>query len=166
MIARPRLERRLDGALGRRLTCVVAGPGFGKTTLLTRWAAGTASAWHGLGPGDRTLGGLVRRVTDVLRARVPGLPPELLAAARAARGPDTGTDEAGRAQAYAARMCEALAAALRRDLVLVLDDLEAIDGAPESVAFVAGLCRQAPPTLHVVLASRSDQIGRASCRAR
>ncbi|HKA84425.1 MAG TPA: BTAD domain-containing putative transcriptional regulator [Acidimicrobiales bacterium] len=156
MIARPRLERRLDGALGRRLTCVVAGPGFGKTTLLTRWAAGTASAWHGLGPGDRTLGGLVRRVTDVLRARVPGLPPELLAAARAARGPDTGTDEAGRAQAYAARMCEALAAALRRDLVLVLDDLEAIDGAPESVAFVAGLCRQAPPTLHVVLASRSD----------
>jgi ATP/maltotriose-dependent transcriptional regulator MalT len=156
MIARPRLERRLDGALGRRLTCVVAGPGFGKTTLLTRWAAGTTSAWHGLGPGDRTLGGLVRRVTDVLRARVPGLPPELLAAVRAARGPDTGTDEAGRAQAYAARICEALAAALPRDLVLVLDDLEAIDGAPESVAFVAGLCRQAPATLHVVLALRSD----------
>jgi hypothetical protein len=26
-IARPRLERRLDGALGRRLTCVVAGTG-------------------------------------------------------------------------------------------------------------------------------------------
>jgi LuxR family transcriptional regulator, maltose regulon positive regulatory protein len=51
MIARPHLEHRLDGALGRRLTCVVAGPGFGKTTLLTRWAAGTASAWHGLGPG-------------------------------------------------------------------------------------------------------------------
>ena len=156
MIARPRLERRLDGALGRRLTCVVAGPGFGKTTLLTRWAAGTASAWHGLGPGDRNLGGLVRRVTDVLRARVPGLPPELLAAVRAERGPDTGTDEAGRAQAYAAGICEALAAALPRDLVLVLDDLEAIDGAPESVAFVAGLCRQAPATLHVVLASRSD----------
>jgi DNA-binding SARP family transcriptional activator len=156
MIARPRLERRLDGALGRRLTCVVAGPGFGKTTLLTRWAAGTASAWHGLGPSDRNLGGLVRRVTDVVRARVPGLPPELLAAVRAARGPDTGTDEAGRAQAYAARICEALAAALPRDLVLVLDDLEAIDGATESVAFVAGLCRQAPATLHVVLASRSD----------
>ena len=39
MIARPHLERRLDGALGRRLTCVVAGPGFGKTTLLTQWAA-------------------------------------------------------------------------------------------------------------------------------
>jgi len=156
MIARPRLERRLDGAFGRRLTCVVAGPGFGKTTLLTRWAAGTASAWHGLGPGDRTLSGLVRRVTDVLRARVPGLPPDLLTAVRAPRGPDTGTDEAGRAHAYAARICEALASAGHRDLVLVLDDLEAIDGAVESEAFVAGLCRQAPATLHVILASRSD----------
>jgi LuxR family transcriptional regulator, maltose regulon positive regulatory protein len=47
-IARPRLERRLDGALARRLTCVIAGPGFGKTTLLTRWAASTTSAWHGM----------------------------------------------------------------------------------------------------------------------
>lgn len=136
--------------------CVVAGPGFGKTTLLTRWAAGTTSAWHGLGPGDRSLGGLVRRVTDVLRARVPGLPPDLQAAVRAARGPDTGTDEAGRAHAYAARICEALAAVQQRDLVMVLDDLEAIDGAAESMAFVAGLCRQAPATLHVVLVSRSD----------
>ena len=47
-IARPRLDGRLDGALERRLTCVVAGPGFGETTLLTRWAAGITAAWHGL----------------------------------------------------------------------------------------------------------------------
>jgi DNA-binding SARP family transcriptional activator/tetratricopeptide (TPR) repeat protein len=156
MIARPHLERRLDGALARRVTCVIAGPGFGKTTLLNRWAAGTTSAWHGLGPGDRALSGLVRRVTDVLRARVPGLPPDLSTAVRAARGPDTGTDEAGRAHAFATRICEALATAGRRDLVLVLDDLESVHGAVGSEAFVAGLCRQAPATLHVVLASRTD----------
>ena len=39
---------------------------------------------------------------------------------------------------------------------LSIFDVEAIDGAPESVAFVAGLCRQAPATLHVVLSSRRD----------
>jgi hypothetical protein len=72
---------------------------------------------------------------------VPGLPPELSAAVRAARGPDTGIDEAGRAHAYAGRICEALASARPSDLVLVLDGLEAIDGAAESVAFVAALCR-------------------------
>src|SRR5262245_52340078 len=155
-LTRPRLDQRLANAVHRRLTSVVAGAGFGKTTLLTSWAAGTTSAWHSLTPGDRTLGLIVREVTDALRARVPGLPPDLVAAVSGPRGPDTGTDEAGRAQAYAGRICEALAERQPRDLVLVLDDVEAIDGAAESTAFVAGLCRQAPTTLHVVLSSRRD----------
>src|SRR5262245_16511911 len=155
-LTRPRLDQRLANAVHRRLTSVVAGAGFGKTTLLTSWAAGTTSAWHSLTPGDRTLGVIVREVTDALRARVPGLPPDLVAAVSGPRGPDTGTDEAGRAQAYAGRICEALAERQPRDLVLVLDDVEAIDGAAESTAFVAGLCRQAPTTLHVVLSSRRD----------
>ena len=156
-LTRPRLDQRLAGSGHRRLTCVVAGAGFGKTTLLTAWAAtATTSAWHSLTSGDRALGVLVRAVTDALRARVPGLPGDLVAAVSGPRGPDTGTDEAGRAQAYAGRICEALAYRQPRDLVLVLDDVEAIDGAPESVAFVAGLCRQAPATLHVVLSSRRD----------
>jgi DNA-binding SARP family transcriptional activator len=156
-LTRPRLDQRLAGAGHRRLTCVVAGPGFGKTTLLTAWVStATTSAWHSLTPGDRALGVIVRAVTDALRARVPGLPAILAAAVSGSRGPDTGTDEAGRAQAYAGQICEALADRQPRDLVLVLDDVEAIDGAPESVAFVAGLCRQAPATLHVVLSSRRD----------
>ncbi|HZM30899.1 MAG TPA: BTAD domain-containing putative transcriptional regulator [Acidimicrobiales bacterium] len=155
-VPRPRLDQRLAGATQRRLTCVVAGAGYGKTTVLSQWASGTPSAWHGLTPGDRTLGVVVRAVTDALRTRVPGLPADLVAAVSGPRGPDTGTDEGGRAQAYAARICEALAERQARDLVLVLDDVEAIDGAPESVAFVAGLCRQAPATLHVVLVSRQD----------
>src|SRR5262245_7763561 len=155
-LTRPRLDQRLANAVHRRLTSVVAGAGFGKTTLLTSWAAGTPSAWHSLTPSDRTLGVIVRAVTDALRARVPGLPPDLVAAVSGPRGPDTGTDEAGRAQAYAGRICEALAERQARDLVLVLDDVEAIEGAAESTAFIAGLCRQAPTTLHVVLSSRRD----------
>ncbi len=158
-IARPRLDQRLDGALERRLTCVVAGAGFGKTTLLSRWATATPramAAWHGLTAGDRTLTVLVRAVTQALRLCVPGLPNDLVAAVSGPRGPDTGTDEAGRAQAYAGRICAALAQHQQRELVLVLDDLEALHGAGGSVAFVAGLCRQAPDTLHVVLSSRRD----------
>ena len=158
-IARPRLERRLDGALDRRLTCVVAGAGFGKTTLVSGWAAATPramSAWHGLTAGDRTLTVVVRALTDALRLCVPELPADLVAAASGPRGPDTGTDEAGRAQAYAGRICEALAGHRGRDVVLVLDDAEVLDGAAESGAFVAGLCRQAPAGLHVVLCSRRE----------
>jgi ATP/maltotriose-dependent transcriptional regulator MalT/DNA-binding SARP family transcriptional activator len=157
-IGRPALEQRLDTALAqRRLTWVVAGPGFGKTTLLSHWAETTPhamSAWHGMTPGDRTLSALVRAVTDALRLCLPGLPPDLVTAVSGPRGPDTGTDEAGRAEAYAGRICAAIAEA--RPLVLVLDDVEMLDGAPESVAFLAALCRQAAPPLHVVVASRGD----------
>ena len=158
-IGRPALEQRLDDALGaRRLTCVVAGPGFGKTTLLSHWAETTPhamSAWHGMTAGDRTLSALVRAVTDALRLCVPGLPTDLVTAVSGPRGPDTGTDEAGRAQAYAGRICAAVAEAHPRPIVLVLDDVEMLDSAP-SVAFLAALCRQASPPLHIVVASRGD----------
>jgi DNA-binding SARP family transcriptional activator len=158
-IARPALEARLDGALGHRLTCVVAGPGFGKSTLLSRWASTTPlamSAWHGLTERDRMLPAIVRAVTDALRLCVPGLPADLVAAVSGARGPDTGAEASGQAQAYAGRICEAVAERRPRPLVLVLDDVEVLDGADESAAFVAGLCRQAPAVLHVVLSSRRD----------
>jgi ATP/maltotriose-dependent transcriptional regulator MalT len=158
-IGRPALEQRLDDALGaRRLTCVVAGPGFGKTTLLSHWAETTPhamSAWHGMTAGDRTLSALVRAVTDALRLCVPGLPTDLVTAVSGPRGPDKGTDEAGRAQAYAGRICAAVAEAHPRPIVLVLDDVEMLDSAP-SVAFLAALCRQASPPLHIVVASRGD----------
>jgi len=159
-IGRLALEQRLDAALAeRRLTCVVAGPGFGKTTLLSHWAETTPhamSAWHGMTAGDRTLSALVRAITDALRLCVPGLPADLVTAVSGPRGPDTGTDEAGRAEAYAGRICAAVAEAQSRPLVLVLDDVEMLDGALESAAFLAGLCRQASPPLHVVVASRGD----------
>jgi DNA-binding SARP family transcriptional activator len=138
---------------------VVAGAGYGKTTLLGQWAATTPramSVWHTLTSGDRTLTVLVRAVTQALRLCVPGLPADLVAAVSGPRGPDTGTDEAGRAQAYAGRISEALAEHQQRELVLVLDDGEVLDGASESAAFVAGLCRQAPHLLHVVLSSRRE----------
>ena len=158
-IARPALERGLDAALDRRLACVVAGPGFGKTTLLSQWAAGTPlamSAWHGLAAADRTLSALVRAVTDALRLCVPDLPTDLVTAVSGPRGPDVGTDETGRAQAYAGRICAAVADARPRALVLVLDDVEVLDGAPEATAFLAALCRQASHPFHTVVASRGE----------
>src|SRR5690348_8867348 len=44
VVARPRLLERLDHSLKHRLTLVVAGAGYGKTTLLTEWCAGQPSA--------------------------------------------------------------------------------------------------------------------------
>src|SRR5579864_8920275 len=156
LVPRPHLERRLDDALGRRLTAVIATAGFGKSTLLSSWAVGVRACWHTLTPEDAVLGSLARNVLDALRVRVPGLPPEIDAAVRGWRGPAGDTDDVTRAQAYAAALCEALDQRLRRDLVLVLDDLHEIGDAPAPVRFVEALCRHAPRTLHLIVASRDD----------
>ncbi len=87
LVPRPELERRLDEALGRRLTAIVATAGFGKSTLLSAWALGVRACWHTVVPEDAVLGSLARSVLDALRVRVPSLPPEIDAAVRGWRGP-------------------------------------------------------------------------------
>jgi ATP/maltotriose-dependent transcriptional regulator MalT len=48
VVSRPGLEELLDGGLEGSLTTVVAGPGFGKTTLLAAWAANRPRLrWYG-----------------------------------------------------------------------------------------------------------------------
>ena len=120
--------------------------------MLTQWAGTSRVRLARPDAGDRTLGVIVRAVTGALRARVPGLPADLVAAVSGPQGPDTGTDEAGGPRPTPGGSARRWPSG-RQDLVLVLDDTEAIEGAPESVAFVAGLCRQAPATLHIVLSS-------------
>ncbi|MDQ3640057.1 MAG: hypothetical protein M3450_00985, partial [Actinomycetota bacterium] len=53
--ARPRLHARLDDGASRRLTTVVAGPGFGKSTLVADWVADRAYAWITVHPGGSSL---------------------------------------------------------------------------------------------------------------
>jgi ATP/maltotriose-dependent transcriptional regulator MalT len=155
-LARKRLEERLDDALGRRLAVVVAGAGFGKTTLLSGWAARRRVAWYTLSSEDVELGVLVRGLVGALRLRVPNLPTSLVAATAGPLGPVPDPDDLGRADAYAGHLCAAVQDLNSRDLVLVLDDLHELgdDGAP--ARFVESLVRHAPPPLHVVVASRAE----------
>src|SRR5437870_2935153 len=45
-VIRPRLTRRLDQGLQRRLTLISAPAGFGKTTLVASWLHGLANQQH------------------------------------------------------------------------------------------------------------------------
>jgi ATP/maltotriose-dependent transcriptional regulator MalT len=155
-LARERLEERLDDALGRRLAVVVAGAGFGKTTLLSSWAARRRVAWYTLATEDVELGALVRGLVGALRLRVPGLPTTLVAATAGALGPAPDPDDLGRADAYAGHLCAALQELNSRDLVLVLDDLHELGDDGAAARFVESLVRHAPPPLHLVVASRAE----------
>jgi len=155
-LPRPALQARMDEALRRRVTTVIAGAGFGKSTLLAAWAARHEVAWYTLGADDAGLSTLGRGLVDALRLRVPDLPADLATTPGSERGPDAGADERGRADALAAAVCEALQDRLRRPVALVLDDLHEL--APDGAAMraVEALCRQAPAELHLVLASRAE----------
>jgi DNA-binding SARP family transcriptional activator len=155
-LPRPLLAARLDEALRRRVTTVIAGAGFGKSTLLGAWADGHEVAWYTLGPEDAALSVLGRGLVDALRLRVPDLPGDLAAGPGSARGPDAGSDERGRADALAAVLSEALQDRLRRPVALVLDDLHELPGDGAAVRAVEALCRQAPAELHLILASRAE----------
>ncbi|HEX9854928.1 MAG TPA: tetratricopeptide repeat protein [Acidimicrobiia bacterium] len=153
-VARPRLEARLDELLSRRLTTLIAGAGSGKTTLLRQWSASQPVAWHMVTANDAGWTTLARSVLDAVRLRIPGLSADLVYAIESGGSRDADSDEPARAEMYAALLCQELAAALSRHLVLILDDLHEIGDSQASARFVAGLCRNAPDRLHVVVGSR------------
>jgi len=155
LVARARLDRLLDDCVRRRLTTVIADAGFGKSTVLAAWAATRRCAWYTIGPNDRSLSNLTAGLLDALRLIVPDMPASMDPAADG-RGPDAGIEEDRRAEALGAAIALALDERLRRDLVLVLDDLHELPVGQSGVRLVDALVRGAPPELRIVLASRSD----------
>jgi ATP/maltotriose-dependent transcriptional regulator MalT len=153
-VGRPRLTALLDEGVQRRLLTVVADAGFGKSTLLSSWATQRPCAWHTVRAEDGSLAAMVSALVTALRPQVPALetlPAELLSP----RGPDADAEQQTRALAYAALLADALAENLDDDLVLVLDDLHELDPAAPATKLIEGLVRTAPPSLHLVVASRS-----------
>ena len=72
-LVRTRLHERLASGLDARATVVVAGPGYGKSTLVARYLAesGTDGIWYTLDPSDRDPWALFRYLVHGIRARVP-----------------------------------------------------------------------------------------------
>jgi ATP/maltotriose-dependent transcriptional regulator MalT len=150
-LARAELERRLDEAAACRVTTVVAGPGFGKSTLVAAWAHDREHAWYGLDGADASPALLARGLATALERVVPGLAlASFTERTRAAGNADRN------AEAIAAQLADLLAEAVRRDVVLVLDDLQELPVEGAASRLVAAILRSAPPVLHVVLCSREQ----------
>lgn len=147
LLERPHLERLLDEAFGKRLTTVVAGPGYGKTTLLAQWSRDIACAWYTVSSVDARLGSFASGLANALRPFAPAI--------EAGGEPMAAPDEAMRADALAAHLTSELERSLEHDLVLIIDDANALAASP-SARLAAGLVRQCPEQLHLVLAGRAD----------
>ncbi|HZK50480.1 MAG TPA: hypothetical protein VFD47_02810, partial [Actinomycetota bacterium] len=82
--------QRLDRARDYRLTTVVAGAGFGKSTLLGPWVSALQGCWYTIDKSDASPATLARGLVDSLRVKVPSLSTDLNAALRGSFGADEG----------------------------------------------------------------------------
>ena len=151
-LPRPRLAERLERARSYRLTTVVAGAGFGKSTLLGPWVFDLQGCWYTIDKSDLSAATLARGLVDSLRVKVPNLSTELDAALQGSFGADEGAES--QLEALAGQVGAALDGVT--DLVLVLDDLHEIDEQTDSARLIEALCRHAPEHCHIVLSSRAQ----------
>jgi LuxR family maltose regulon positive regulatory protein len=147
-VHRSALVRRLDDAIQNKVTLVVAPPGYGKSMLLAQWAATSARrhvAWLTLDAADGNAVTFARSLVLSLQQVYSGV----------------GSIAAERIGTTGSSMGDEFVVALLEDLahlpetVIVLDDVEAVrNGAV--LDELAVLVEQAPPSIHMVLSSRSD----------
>jgi len=150
-VNRPRLLRELTGPTSAKLVLVNAPAGFGKTTLLAQWRSAAAEdrpfAWLSLDCGDDDPGRLWWHVVYVLQQACPKLGAEDIVGALAARAPDiAGT---------VIPMLVNKLIGLPVQIVLVLDDFHVIKDR-RCHEQVASLLRHLPPSLLIVLATRTS----------
>ena len=148
LVSRPRLIERLDAGLdlGHRLTLISAPAGFGKTTLLSEWAAGIRAAWLSLDEGDNDPARFLAYLVAAFQTAgedVSGAVPDVRQAVQPASPEGVLAELINRVGAVPA------------SFVLVLDDYHLITAQPihDAIAF---LLDHVPGNMHVAIATRAD----------
>jgi ATP/maltotriose-dependent transcriptional regulator MalT len=151
----PRVDvgRRLDDALGRRVTSVVAGPGFGKSTVTAAWANERSAAWYAVDRADGSWPAFLRGLCAGIATRLPGVSAELAAVGLEQIG--SAALDSRRAETLAAAVLGVLDPHLDDDIAIVLDDLHLVADRPASLRLLESIVRNAPESLHLVFCSRA-----------
>ena len=145
-VARTALVERLLAAPAARLVCVVAPPGYGKTTLLAQWAErrSGAVAWVSLDPRDNDPAVLLTYLAAALD-RVEPIDPQI---ARVLASPG-----AAASASLVPRFVAGLAS-MTRPVTVVLDNLELLVN-QECLDAVAEVALRLPGRSQLALASRA-----------
>ena len=151
VLERPRLLRALAENATRPVTLVVADAGYGKTTLVAAFSRHLARpvVWYSLMPSDADPVVFGRYLLEGFRRDLPRFGRDFSRALEEARP--------------GARSVEMLAGTLANELatlrgptrLLVLDDFQEVASNRPVVAFTETLLRYLPPTVRVIVASRS-----------
>lgn len=166
VVGRPRLLEHLNGQLtpGRKVTLACAPAGFGKTTMLSEWAAHSRRqnpevrvAWLSLDDGDNDPSRFLMYVVAALQGLEANIGSEAMSLLHSTQMPPV--------EAVLTSLINDVSGAGRK-IILVLDDYHVIEAGPvhEALGF---LLDHLPPGLHLAISSRSDPpLSLARLRAR
>jgi ATP/maltotriose-dependent transcriptional regulator MalT/DNA-binding SARP family transcriptional activator len=165
---RPEVHAALTAVSQGKVTAVVAGPGWGKTTSVHTWAMHHEACWLTVDTADESVERLCAGLLTTLRGKLPALPAELVTTSGSGDGPSGAT----RVEAISALLCRLLDAYLRSPLVLVIDDLHKLAPGSNGAGLIEKLCRDSPQLVRLVLISRTElalfaelpELGRMSSR--
>ena len=153
VVLRSSLVERLDEGLQGRLILVSAPAGFGKTTVISEWAAGcrrlepeVRPAWLSLDQEDGDPARFLAYLVAALRTVAADVGEGVLGMLQSPQPPPTES------------MLTALLneiTTLSHGVVLVLDDYHVVDSEPVDQA-LAFLLEHLPPQVHLVIATRED----------
>ncbi|MFC6159863.1 LuxR C-terminal-related transcriptional regulator [Kribbella jiaozuonensis] len=144
LVHRPRLDERLLRKDGTGLTLVAAPAGFGKTTLVSAWAADDA-AWVSLEESDQDPVTFWTYVLTALDRAAPGIAEDALALLQAGPAP---------IETVLTGVLNELSV-LPGEIDLVLDDYHLADGLEISRGMTY-LLDHLPPQLHLLISTRAD----------
>lgn len=153
LVQRTALSGQLEGSLERRLTVVSAPAGFGKSTLLSAWVAGTAGsgrrvAWLSLDTRDDDPARFWRYVVTAVSRLEPGCGDTALALLDSPQAPQV--------VALLTTVLNDLDT-LTGEVVVVLDDYHVIasNSIHEGLGF---MLENLPSRVHLILATRADPL--------
>jgi LuxR family transcriptional regulator, maltose regulon positive regulatory protein len=149
---RERLLSLMNPSAGKRLTTVVAGAGYGKTTLaaqaVSRWTVKTV--WYRLDASDRDLVTFISYLVAGIRKYHPEFGADVLEYLRKVRNP---ADELRSVLTMFLSESEQIAG---EDLIIVLDDYHTVKESPEIRETVGILLTDLSPSIHLILTSRTE----------
>ena len=153
---RARVRERLGHSLDRSLTLVCAPAGYGKTTLLSEWLAGSGHpyAWLSLDESDDDLAVFLNYFIAAIRTAYPQACADTLGLLAAPELPPPTRLAHTLANDLEALPCQP-GPADGRCCILVLDDFHLLRN--EAIAALLGeIWRHPPRTVHLILSTRRD----------
>ena len=152
IIPREKLIKELNAARKAKLTTIVAGAGYGKSTLAAAFLADqqVPSVWYQLEETDRDLSEFITYLVAGIGMQESGFGEETLGRLHAAE------DIAGEGVIILSTPISEMDTQIDGDFFIVLDDFHKVDESPSIVEALDFLLGHMPPDLHLIIISRVE----------